>query len=885
MDLRAGKTNQQLLAIVERGLPPGRRKVHVLVVGAGIAGLVAAYELRRAGHRVTVLEARSRVGGRIYTARDGFADGLAAEVGAMRIPISHKLTMAYVQRFRLKTAAFRSVNPDAYTFIRGQRRRFSAAIDDHFDLRIEERGKNVHSLLERDLAPLVKLIVAEGESGWTQILERWDGASLRDFLVANEWSEGAMEMFGVLSRHESLMNTSFLEFFQGSNDVMTPMVRIVGGMDLLPKSFLPEIQSDLRYGAVVRSLEQGADYVRVHYENGAGRRSVTGDYLIVTLPYAVLRHVDVTPEFDQAKQRAIRQVYYDNASKIFLQFRRKFWEEEGIYFGTTVTDLAIRNVVYPEQDQPTLRGLLLASYTWSQDAHRWAALTERERLTQALDNLGRIHPRSLQHFEAGRSHVWQSDPYAGGAYTVFLPGQQRRLHHDICMPQGRIHFAGEHTGMHRWVEGAVESGLRVTSEVVRAAQHGATLDGQGSVTPWGILPDRLRGRRTFGLGAEAVQSGDVVRLREILDGDPEVVEHHQSSSEPPYDGIYAGATLLHHAVGAPSGVVPRHAPQLVKALLDAGANPDAVCGRGLPNHGVDAEYTALELVVGHTAKTYDIATQLVEILVSGGADLDSRNGRPLHAILTGEAKAGYLDALGGYFRRQGADIDLAFASGLGELDAMRNWLNAETLEPAAYSRYRPEKDRIDAEDRGEVLGEALIFAAQRNQVNALRLLLDSGALPDARSGLYGVTRSALHAASQGDHIEIVDLLLDRGANPHLTDSEWTATPLAWGWVASSPRVVERLRQVGEGVVINDLVYVGTNEEIRDALGGRHPDHAHTMGTPGVLLRNAAFAGRSEVCGLLAGLGADLCLGSALGKLPWEVAQEAGHLALAEELKP
>ena len=86
-------------------------------------------------------------------------------------------------------------------------------------------------------------------------------------------------------------------------------------------------------------------------------------------------------------------------------------------------------------------------------------------------------------------------------------------------------------------------------------------------------------------------------------------------------------------------------------------------------------------------------------------------------------------------------------------------------------------------------------------------------------------------------------------------------------------------------MINDHIYVSTVKEIRDLLAERHPDHAHAMGTPGVLLRNAAFSGRRSICAMLVELGADLGLPSALGKLPWEIARENGHLAVARQLKP
>ena len=114
------------LPVIQNGLPArqGQPK-RVIVVGAGIAGLAAAHELSRAGHDVQVLEAQSRVGGRVFTLREPFAPGLYGEAGAMRIPQSHRLTMAYIEKFGLKTNPFTIDNPLAYSYIGGRRHRQS----------------------------------------------------------------------------------------------------------------------------------------------------------------------------------------------------------------------------------------------------------------------------------------------------------------------------------------------------------------------------------------------------------------------------------------------------------------------------------------------------------------------------------------------------------------------------------------------------------------------------------------------------------------------------------------------------------------------------------------------------------------------------------------
>lgn len=166
----------------------------------------------------------------------------------------------------------------------------------------------------------------------------------------------------------------------------------------------------------------------------------------------------------------IRQLHYDASAKILFQCRRRFWEEDdGIFGGGTITDLPIRNLYYPDHGRETGRGVILASYTWSEDAQRWGSLKPEDRIVQALEDVAEIHPQITQEFEVGASWMWHDDEFAGGAFALFDPGQQTLLHDDIIKPEGRIHFAGEHASLyHAWIQGAFESGLRAAIDVHRA---------------------------------------------------------------------------------------------------------------------------------------------------------------------------------------------------------------------------------------------------------------------------------------------------------------------------------------------------------------------------------------------------------------------------------
>lgn len=461
-----------LLRIAQRGLSSRTASpTHIVVLGAGIAGLVAALELKRAGHRVTLLEARQQVGGRILTLRAPFSDGQYGEAGAMRIPTRHRLVMSYVEKFGLRVRPFCSSNPHGWSYLRKQRRRLGEAMrESHrlgFELAAHELTAPFPELWSKLLDPIIAEMECDG-AGPVRLRERLQSVSLRDFLHGEGWSDGAIERYGLFAGFETLLFASAFEFVREfAAQLREHTVAVDGGMDLLPRAFLRELGQDIQYGAMVTSIDQSEDGVEVRVRGVGGPRVVRGDYAICTIPFSVLRHIEIEKPFSWSKERAIRNLHYESATKIFFEARERFWEtEDQIFGGASVTDLAIRNIYYPEHGRDSGRGVLLASYSHGQDALRWGALPAHERHVQALENLAEVHPSAPRHVEFGTSVVWSQDEFAGGAYAFFQPHQEAQLHEHIVAPEGRIYLAGEHASLqHRWLQGGVESALRAVQAI------------------------------------------------------------------------------------------------------------------------------------------------------------------------------------------------------------------------------------------------------------------------------------------------------------------------------------------------------------------------------------------------------------------------------------
>jgi len=462
----------EVLAVPREGLQarPGTPRKRVLIIGGGMAGLVAAYELKRQGHDPLILEAQSRVGGRVYTLR-AFAPGLYAEAGAMRIPASHDLTMEYCRLFDLPMRPFVMGNPKGLVFIGGQRMT-AAEANEHperlpFNLSPTEHGHSADDLWQTAIADLKRMVDSEGEQAWPEIVRRYDEFSLYEFLKHKGFSEGAIEFYAVMNFVESDLHNSFIEVLREElGGAYVDMSTIVGGMDALPNAFFNELKDVVRFGAEVRAIQQDGDSVSVHCRIGPDPVTFKGDYAICTVPFSVLRPIEHS--FSHEKERAIRQLNYHASTKILLQVRDRFWErDDGIVEGgATVTDLPIRRMNYPPADESTTRGVLLASYTWGQDALQWGAMDEETRIEEALDDVSRIHPSIRREFEVGASHAWYSDKGARGAFALFAPEQQTSLQAAILQPEGRVYFAGEHCSLyHAWIQGALESGIRAARQI------------------------------------------------------------------------------------------------------------------------------------------------------------------------------------------------------------------------------------------------------------------------------------------------------------------------------------------------------------------------------------------------------------------------------------
>ncbi|XP_062977724.1 L-amino-acid oxidase-like [Elgaria multicarinata webbii] len=458
---------EKWLGIAKYGLGKATKAKTIVIVGAGISGLTAAKLLKDAGHRIVILEASDRVGGRIKTHRE---EDWYMDLGPMRLPKNHRIVREFLSKFNLSLNPFTQVDKNAWYLVRNVRRKVADVSENsglfRYQVNPSERGKSADTLFQETLDKVT--------TNCTLLKEKYDSFSTKEYLIKEgNLSKGAVDMIGDLLNEDAGFYTSFL------NSVMDYLIyskdnfeEITGGFDQLPQGFLREMPGIVHFNCTVEKILRIGKKVKVSYRQSPTPvlSTFTADYVLITAAAKATRLINFAPSLSTSKAHALRSLNYASATKIALVCTEKFWEKDGIHGGKSITDHPSRMIYYPNHDFPNGTGVLLASYTWNGDANFYVPLTDEKCIDVVMGDLAEIHQVSKNYLRTvcGKHVVkkWALDQYSVGAYSIFTPYQFTHYSKALSQNEGRIYFAGEHTAHpHAWIDSAMKSAIKAASNI------------------------------------------------------------------------------------------------------------------------------------------------------------------------------------------------------------------------------------------------------------------------------------------------------------------------------------------------------------------------------------------------------------------------------------
>ena len=446
----------------------------VVIVGAGIAGLSAAWRLRQAGVPVQVFEAQERVGGRMLSLRNHFPDGQVIELGGELIDTGHVRIRALASELGLVLDDLLAGDTDADTYYFDGRRIGEREIVAAF--------VPVAQAIERDLASL-----GDGALDHTDAnpaFRALDALSIAQWLDRNGvegWLRNLIDVaytteMGLEIDQQSALN---LLTFIGTEDTDAFRVfgesderfHVRGGNDLVPRTLASKFEEAIVPGSVLEAIRGDGDGLRLTFRRAGATQDVHASQAILALPFTLLRRVAIEMPLPAEKRRAIDTLAYGTNAKLMIGYDRRVWRDHGAN-GASMTDLAFQTTWETSRKQAGTAGTL-TNFTGGRHGVALGQGTPRMQADAATSELERVFPgiaaARTQPREV-RFH-WPTHPWSLGSYACLRPGDWSTLRGVVGAPVGALHFAGEHCALETqgFMEGGVESG-QIAADAVLASR-------------------------------------------------------------------------------------------------------------------------------------------------------------------------------------------------------------------------------------------------------------------------------------------------------------------------------------------------------------------------------------------------------------------------------
>lgn len=510
--------------------PSGYAKdIKVAIIGAGEAGLAAAFELRKTGCDITLFEATKRIGGKVYTYYFDRKNRKYGELGEISIPVSHYTTWHYINLFNLETKYFVNNNNNSLFYIRGAKalndqkgKQVVKNIHPKFDLsnsdkkKLKEQvDKEFYKKYLESLTLEERREILEIKDKYSEKIEQIDKLSYRKAYENAGFSEEAISMLGYLDGSKQFFQIGLMEILQRYYTIDSEFnYYIKDGMINLPLSLYGALFDEnekifngidkeklgnvkAKMGTPVEGIYSSEieDRITIKYAEGEMKKEVLEkfDYVICTIPFQSLRRMDIEPNFNSRKIRAINEMNYETSGKIYLYLKERFWEmggkSKGIIGGKTFTDIPLVSIYYPSDHSEALNdkigsyilkpgaspkesGVLLVSYSWCNEAMLLGNENAELQISDAIRYIEKIHNLPLHYIDDNlidyKSLIWSDVQYIWGAGALSKPEDKILFSYGAKMPEmnNRVFFAGEHISQkHGTQQGSLQSGMIAANEV------------------------------------------------------------------------------------------------------------------------------------------------------------------------------------------------------------------------------------------------------------------------------------------------------------------------------------------------------------------------------------------------------------------------------------
>ncbi|AGX45140.1 flavin monoamine oxidase family protein [Clostridium saccharobutylicum] len=513
------------------------KNIKVAVIGAGEAGLAAAFELRKIGCNIVLFEASQRIGGRVYTHYFDRNRKYYGELGPMSIPISHETTWHYINLFKLETSPFVDYNYNSLFYVKDERAVNDASgisaknnIYPKFNLSKIEGKKSWRELHERICKKYLSSFSAELRKELIQVkpeysknIKEIDKLNYRNAYENVDLSQDSISMLGYLDGKEQFFSLSLIEMLQKYYTAdFEYNYRITDGMINLPQSLYEALcdkseegykdinkeqlgKVEIKMGFPVSGIYDSSskDKVILKYMDCRDNKETSEefDYVICAIPFSSLRRIQIEPLFTNRKMQAISEMNYEIAHKIYLYLKNRFWEmgnaSTKIVGGSSHTDLPLVSIYYPSDHAKAVAnkygkwilkhgasykeaGALLAGYSWGQDAVRLGNENPELLLDDVMRYVERVHGLSLHYLDDKlidyKSLIWSDVQYIWTGGALSKPGDKTLFSYNVTVPEmeDKVFFAGEHISQkHVSQQGALQSGMIAANEIAKRINDNA----------------------------------------------------------------------------------------------------------------------------------------------------------------------------------------------------------------------------------------------------------------------------------------------------------------------------------------------------------------------------------------------------------------------------